>query len=60
MTTMRVAHFGDEDAYAAEAAARLYPEAELQPCRSVADVMRAVTRGEAASGVLPIEIRWPA
>jgi chorismate mutase / prephenate dehydratase len=55
MNTMRVAHFGDEDAYAAEAAARLYPQAELQPCRSTADVMRAVTRGEAGSGVLPIE-----
>jgi len=53
--TTTVAHFGDEDAYAAEAAGRLYPDAELQPCRSVADVMRSVTRGEASAGVLPIE-----
>jgi prephenate dehydratase len=55
MSEMTVAHFGDEDAYAAEAAARLYPGAGLAPCRSVADVMRAVTRSEAACGVLPIE-----
>ncbi len=53
MTT--VAHFGEEDAYAADAAAKLYPDAELQPCRSFADVMRAVTRGLADRGVLPIE-----
>jgi prephenate dehydratase len=55
MTSMTVAHFGDEDAYAAEAAARLYPSAELRPCRSVADVMRTVAKTEAACGVLPIE-----
>jgi prephenate dehydratase len=53
MTT--VAHFGEEDAYAADAAAKLYPDAELRPCRSFADVMRAVTRGLADRGVLPIE-----
>src|SRR4029078_1941642 len=50
-----VAHFGEENAYAAEAASRLYPDAELVACRSFADVMRAVTRGEAVGGVLPIE-----
>jgi prephenate dehydratase len=50
-----VAHFGEENAYAAEAAGRLYPDAELVSCRSFSDVMRAVTRGEAACGVLPIE-----
>src|SRR3954468_3110422 len=53
--TATVAHFGEENAYAAEAAGRLYPDAELVSCRSFADVMRAVTRGEAACGVLPIE-----
>jgi prephenate dehydratase len=53
--SITVAHFGDADAYAAEAAARLYPEARLLPCRSTPDVMRAVTRGEAACGVVPIE-----
>ena len=52
---MTVAHFGEEDAYAAEAAARLYPDAELAACHSVPDVVRAVTRGEAGRGVLPIE-----
>ena len=52
---MTVAHFGEGDAYAAEAAGRLYPDAELTSCRSFADVMRAVTRGEAGVGVLPIE-----
>src|SRR5690242_21180299 len=52
---MTVAHFGEEGAYAAEAAARLYPDAELLPCHSVSDVMRAVTRREADYGVLPIE-----
>ena len=55
MSSMTVAHFGDEDAYAAEAAARLYPSADLRPCRSVADVMRTVAKAEAACGVLPIE-----
>jgi prephenate dehydratase len=55
MTDMTVAHFGDEDAYAAEAASRLYPAAEMRPCRSVSDVMRAVTKSEVACGVLPIE-----
>src|SRR6476660_7854214 len=53
--TATVGHFGEESAYAAEAAGRLYPDAELVSCRSFADVMRAVTRGEAACGVLPIE-----
>jgi prephenate dehydratase len=53
--TTTVAHFGEGDAYAAEAAGRLFPDAEMTSCRSFADVMRAVTRGEAAIGVLPIE-----
>jgi prephenate dehydratase len=50
-----IAHFGEEGAYAAEAASRLYPDAELLPCHSVPDVVRAVTRGEVERGVLPIE-----
>lgn len=53
--TTTVAHFGEEDAYAADAAANLYPGADLRPCRSFADVMREVTRGVAEVGVLPIE-----
>jgi len=52
---MTVAYPGEEGAYAAEAGAQLYPEAELLSLRSFADVMRAVTRGEADCGVLPIE-----
>ena len=50
-----VAYPGEEGAYAAEAGARLYPDAELRSCKSWADVVRAVGRGEAAYGVLPIE-----
>src|SRR6476661_3555448 len=50
--TQPVAHFGEEGAYAAEAAGRLYPEAELVACHSIPDVVRAVTRGDAAYDVL--------
>ena len=53
--TMPVAHFGEEGAYAAEAAGRLYPDAELVACHSIPDVVRAVTRGDVGRGVLPIE-----
>ncbi len=53
--TLPVAHFGEEGAYAAEAAGRLYPDAELLACHSIPDVVRAVTRGDAGCGVLPIE-----
>ena len=53
--TLTVAHFGEEGAYASEAAAKLYPAATLVPYHSVSDVMRAVTRREADYGVLPIE-----
>jgi prephenate dehydratase len=53
--TLPVAHFGEDGAYAAEAAARLYPEAKLVDCHSIPDVVRAVTRGDASCGVLPIE-----
>jgi prephenate dehydratase len=50
-----VAHFGEEGAYAAEAAGALYPHAPLVACHSIPDVVRAVTRGDVACGVLPIE-----
>jgi prephenate dehydratase len=53
--TLPVAHFGEDGAYAAEAAARLYPDAELAACHSIPDVVRAVTRGDAGVGVMPIE-----
>ena len=53
---MTVAYPGEEGAYAAEAGGRLYPDAELVAAAArFADVVRAVTRGEAARGVLPIE-----
>jgi prephenate dehydratase len=52
---MTVAYPGEEGAYAAEAGARLYPEAELRSCKSWTDVARAVGRGEADYGVFPIE-----
>jgi chorismate mutase / prephenate dehydratase len=52
---MTVAYPGEEGAYAAEAGARLYPDAELRSFRSWAEVVRAVGRGEAGYGVLPIE-----
>ncbi|TMB86011.1 MAG: hypothetical protein E6J45_14560, partial [Chloroflexi bacterium] len=55
MTETTVAYPGEEGAYAAEAGAQLYPDAELMAVRSFAEVMRAVTRGEAGYGVLPIE-----
>src|SRR6478672_923069 len=57
--TLPVAHFGEEGAYAAEAAGRMYPEAELVACHSIPDVVRAVTRGDASCGVLPIENSLP-
>ncbi|MGZ4481353.1 MAG: prephenate dehydratase, partial [Gaiellales bacterium] len=50
-----VAHFGEEGAYAAEAAGLLYPGSDLVPCHSIPDVVRAVTRGEVGCGVVPIE-----
>jgi len=55
--TLPVAHFGEEGAYAAEAAGRLYPEAELVACHSIPDVVRAVTRGDAGCGVAE-RARW--
>ena len=50
-----VALLGVAGAYAAVAAGRLYPDAELVACHSIPDVVRAVTRGDASCGVLPIE-----
>jgi prephenate dehydratase len=53
--SMTVVYPGEEGAYAAEAGARMYPDAELVACRSFAEVVRSVGRGEAGCGVLPIE-----
>jgi chorismate mutase/prephenate dehydratase len=52
---MTVAYPGEEGAYAAEAGARLYPDAELRSYKSWTDVARAVGRGDADYGVFPIE-----
>src|SRR5437763_3889858 len=52
---MPVAYPGEEGAYAAEAGARLYPDAELLSLRAWADVVRAVGKGDAGYGILPIE-----
>lgn len=52
---MVVAYQGEPGAYSEAAAQRYAPEARLLPCPSFDDVFRAVSRGEAGSGVLPIE-----
>jgi prephenate dehydratase len=52
---MTVAYPGEEGAYAAEAGARLYPDAELVSLRAWGDVVRAVGKGDAGYGILPIE-----
>lgn len=52
----RVAFQGEPGAYSHEAALRFFgPELELLPCRTFAEVARAVESGRAAFGVLPIE-----
>ena len=60
MTDTTVAYPGEEGAYAAEAGAQLYPDAELMAVRLFAEVMRAVTRGEAGYGVLMLGADVPA
>ena len=52
---MNVAYPGREGAHSAEASARLFSDAELQPLPSFTDVVEAVADGEANAGVLPIE-----
>lgn len=51
----RVAFQGERGAFSEDAVLALWPRAEPVPCRTVADVVRAATRGEVACGVLPIE-----
>ena len=52
---MNVAYPGREGAHSAEASARLFSDAELQPVPSFTDVVEAVAGGAANAGVLPIE-----
>jgi prephenate dehydratase len=51
----RVAFQGDFGAFSEDAVASLWPRATPVPTRSVAEVARAVSRGEADAGVLPVE-----
>lgn len=51
----RVAFQGEPGAFSEEAVATLWPHAEPVPMRTVADVARAVSRGDADAGVLPVE-----
>jgi prephenate dehydratase len=54
-TTTTVAYAGGAAAHSAAGAERLFPEAELVPLGTFAEVVRAVGAGEATVGVLPIE-----
>jgi prephenate dehydratase len=54
-TTTTVAYAGGAAAHSAAGAERLFPDAELVPLGTFAEVARAVAAGEAALGVLPIE-----
>lgn len=51
----RVAFQGERGAFSEDAVLALWPNAEPVPCRTVADVMRAASRGEVGCGVLPID-----
>jgi prephenate dehydratase len=52
---LTVAYPGREGAHSAAACDRLFPAARLVPMQSFAEVVRAVSDGEAPYGVLPIE-----
>jgi prephenate dehydratase len=53
--TTTVAYAGGAAAHSAAAAERLFPECELVPLGTFAEVVRAVADGESSLGVLPIE-----
>lgn len=55
MSRVTVAYPGRDGAHSAAASDRLFPQAELSPVQSFAEVVRAVTSGHAGFGVLPIE-----
>ena len=52
---MRIAYQGEPGAYSEAAALAFEPGAEPVPCRSFEDVFQAVTTGEAARGIVPME-----
>ena len=52
---MRIAYPGSTGSYTEEAAARLYPDEERIAFADFEEVARAVTNGDVARGVLPIE-----
>lgn len=52
---MVVAFHGELGAFSEEAASSLWPNATPVPVRSVAEVVRAVSSGQADAGVLPVE-----
>jgi prephenate dehydratase len=52
---MRVAFQGERGAYSEEAAATLLDKVEVLPCPSLREVFQMVTRGEAETGVIPVE-----
>jgi prephenate dehydratase len=54
-TAVTVAYAGGAAAHSAAGAERLFPDAELVPLVTFAEVVRAVTAGEVSIGVLPIE-----
>jgi prephenate dehydratase len=51
----RVAFEGEFGAFSEEAIARLWPDAEAVPTRTVGDVARAVSSGTVDAGIMPVE-----
>lgn len=52
---MRIAYQGEPGAYSEAAALAFAPDAVPVPCKSFEDVFRAVTEGEVARGIVPME-----
>jgi prephenate dehydratase len=55
VTQIAVAYAGEPGAFAEDAAIAAFPDTPLAPQASFRDVFEAVTRGDAAAGVVPIE-----
>lgn len=52
---LTVAFQGEPGAYSEDAVARLYPEGQPVPCRTLVDVFNTVDSGAADRGVVPVE-----